>query len=108
MSIVETDSVPANFLGLNRTCKVGSYEANVLGLHDMHGNVWEWCEDTYAPYAEGDAVDPLVWNPKVGLHAVRGGGWNRSVRGIQAAFRGAAIMSYEVPALGFRCVRNPS
>ena len=40
-------------------------------------------------------------------HVVRGGGWNRSHRGIMAWFRGAAIYTYKVPGLGFRCVRNP-
>jgi formylglycine-generating enzyme required for sulfatase activity len=75
-------------------------------LSDMAGNVWEWCLDTYAPYAEGDATDPLVSGPHTVVHVVRGGGWNRSARGIQAAFRGAAIYTYEVGGLGFRCVRN--
>ena len=76
-------------------------------LYDLAGNVWEWMEDTFSSYGEGPDVDPVVRDPKVLVHVVRGGGWNRSVLGIQTAFRGAAIYTYEVPGLGFRCVRNP-
>jgi hypothetical protein len=46
-------------------------------------------------------VDPLVNNSAAEIHVVRGGGWNRSVREIHNAFRGAAVYSYEVPAPGF-------
>jgi formylglycine-generating enzyme required for sulfatase activity len=54
---------------LKRTTKVGSYEPNVLGLHDMHGNVWEWCDDE-EKNAEG------------GSHRViRGGSWHFEAAG---------------------------
>jgi formylglycine-generating enzyme required for sulfatase activity len=75
-------------------------------IHDLAGNVWEWCLDSYVPYSEKDEIDPLYLDPNNGSHIVRGGGWNRSARGIMAAFRGAAIPTYTVPGLGFRCVRN--
>ncbi len=50
--------------GLKRTCKVGSYAPNALGLYDMHGNVWEWCDDAEKP---GDAASRRM---------VRGGSWS--------------------------------
>lgn len=77
-------------------------------LQDLAGNVWEWCLDNYLPYPKTSETDPLHLVSAESVHVVRGGGWNRSWRGILAAYRGGARRDYQVPGLGFRCVRNPA
>jgi len=79
--------------GLKRTCKVGSYRPNRLGLYDMHGNVMEWCEDLYAP------KDP----PRVN----RGGGWIYDSGSCRAALRHGYPPSYRLNYLGLRLARVP-
>jgi formylglycine-generating enzyme required for sulfatase activity len=64
------DASQANF-GSKSAAKVGSYSANPWGLHDMHGNVAEWCHDWYGPYTAGDQTDPVG----------RADGYARVVRG---------------------------
>ena len=41
---------------VNRTSLVGSYQPNAIGLHDMHGNVWEWCEDWFGDYPSNAVI----------------------------------------------------
>lgn len=76
-------------------------------IHDLAGNVWEWTLDSYSRFTKDPQTDPVRLLEGDLTHVVKGGGWNRSHRGIMSWFRGAAIHTYKVPGLGFRCVRNP-
>jgi formylglycine-generating enzyme required for sulfatase activity len=98
----------ANFQGvLGQTAVVGSYVPNAFGLHDMHGNVSEWCLDSYALYAPGPVTDPFVTG---GPYRVLRGGSRDS---FNTAFfcRSAKRISYTPGStdnsLGFRVVLAP-
>lgn len=87
----------ANFKkGLNRPCKVGLYEANRLGLFDMHGNVLEWCDDTEK------AKDGASQRVR------QGGGWDHPSADCLAALRIAIPPSDVSYSLGLRLARVPS
>ena len=69
------------------TVAVKEFEANPWGLYQVHGNVWEWCEDWYGAYESDAAVNPRVAESGEG-RVIRGGGWNGGGRGLRAAYRG--------------------
>ena len=81
--------------GLKRTCKVGSYEPNSLGLHDMHGNVWEWCDDA------------LKGDDGASLWVSRGGSWFDGSEGHRATSRPLNPSSTRFNSLGLRLARVP-
>ena len=84
---------------------VGSYKANAFGLYDMHGNVWEYCEDKFGEYPKGAVVDPK--GPIDGKYRViRGGSYDSSTGETRLAFRPNYndSKSYTV---GFRLARTP-
>ena len=72
-----------------KTTSVGSFPANPWGLFDMHGNVWEWCNDWYGQYPTGEVTDPAgVERPqKDSWRVLRGGSWRSPPRHCRAACR---------------------
>lgn len=83
------------------TADVASYPANAWGLHDMHGNVWEWTADRYAPYAGTSAEDTPPER-----RVLRGGGWSFSPEAARSAVRLALEPTRRYDLAGFRLVRE--
>ncbi|MCX7422871.1 MAG: SUMF1/EgtB/PvdO family nonheme iron enzyme [Planctomycetia bacterium] len=84
-----------------RTMPIGTKAANAFGLHDMHGNLIEWCQDWQAPYSSDDAENPV--GPREGSEKViRGGSWNDSLWFGRAALRNRSTPTEVGPFLGLR------
>jgi formylglycine-generating enzyme required for sulfatase activity len=87
------------------THPVGEKQPNAWGLHDMHGNVFEWVHDVYDAYPAGDVVDPL--GPAAGVHRVnRGGSWGSGARRARAALRYGNDPDNRNNNFGFRPARS--
>ncbi|MCL2764840.1 MAG: formylglycine-generating enzyme family protein [Treponema sp.] len=97
----------ANFspFGADKTTSIGDYPANAWGLHDMHGNVYEWCWDWYGAYPSGAQTNP-IGAVSGSLRVARGGSWNEVSQGLRSAnrfhYHPLIAGSYFV---GFRVVR---
>ncbi len=89
----------------NETKPVGLKKPNQLGLYDMSGNVWEWCEDDWHRNYEGAPKNGLAWDdsPKWGSYRVlRGGSWFGGARHCRVANRNNHEPDYRNDFLGFR------
>jgi formylglycine-generating enzyme required for sulfatase activity/outer membrane protein assembly factor BamB len=94
---------------LARTTRVGSYPANAWGLHDMVGNVWEWCADWYGrDYYRVSPTDDPPGPASGSMRVIRGGEWYADARDCRSAFRYADLPDGVFYVMGFRVAMTVS
>jgi formylglycine-generating enzyme required for sulfatase activity len=89
-----------------QTTEVGKFPPNAFGLYDMHGNVWEWCEDYWHENYQKAPNDGSAWmsRNKSTNRVLRGGSWNVHSWFCKSASRNNAVPAYHFLDIGFRVV----
>lgn len=87
----------------NKTHPAGRLVCNIWGLYDMHGNVWEWCQDWYGKYD----LNGSIQGPASGsFRVIRGGGRDDDARGLRSAQRNGFGPANRSSVVGFRLCRT--
>ena len=91
-----------------RTSPVGSYLSNGFGLHDVHGNVWEWVGDCWHEDYQGAPVDGSAWTSSgnCGDRVLRGGSWLNEPENVRSATRNWSATGNRFDRVGFRVART--
>jgi formylglycine-generating enzyme required for sulfatase activity len=91
------------------TTEVGQFPPNLFGLYDMHGNVWEWCQDIWHENYRGAPTNGTTWNMDGDTlrRVLRGGSWNASPRKCRSATRISNLPDVRGINHGFRVVFHP-
>ncbi len=97
---------PCTNVKRGKTIPVASLASNPWGIYDMHGNVWEWCQDWMGEYPAGVSIDPAgSFSGEKRIY--RGGGQNDRAGYCRSALRGQFMPYRRSGSLGFRLVMNP-